>query len=177
MHRYHDTPIEILAIESTANMVKVKSDNKTGWISKHTLEEEELQGAIREHLKSKSDSPWVTKEVPQRVEQLYRQRRIAQMLEKIKAIKPEDRKVATTDGEPTTFFRTKTGTSLKPHESQVIVIEPTEKVNESMYMVEPTDSYNNAIGWELLDGSYQVSHGGYMVLRNTTEKTPRLRPG
>ena len=171
MHRYHDTPIEILAIESTANMVKVKSDNKTGWISKHTLEEEELQGAIREHLKSKSDSPWVTKEVPQRVEQLYRQRRIAQMLEKIKAIKPEDRKVATTDGEPTTFFRTKTGTSLKPHESQVIVIEPTEKVNESMYMVEPTDSYNNAIGWELLDGSYQVSHGGYMVLRNTTEKT------
>ena len=168
--------IRILGIDRSKAMIKISKENLTGWVSRISVTDHDLENAIRHHLKETGEQPWKRNEIPQRVEQLYRQRRIAHMLEKIKGIKKDDRKIAKLKSEHSREFVLKHSVSIEPHQTKVISISPRGKADK-FYMVEPNKEFIEHKEFELLDGSYQEIHGGYMVLRNTTDKAKALPKG
>ena len=168
--------VRVLGIDTSKTMIRVAKGEVIGWISRMSLEDNDLEKAIRQRLKDTCEEPWKRSEIPQRVEQLYRQRRIAHMLEKIKGIKPEHQKIAKIISDRTKQFYTKCATTIAPHQSKIIQICPDGKAAK-FYMVEPNSKYYEHDSIELLDGSYYESHGGYMVVRNTTEKALQLSKG
>ena len=168
--------IEILGIDKSKTMIKIKKQETIGWISQMSVTSNDIKLAITDKIKDKDQIKWQTNEIPQRVEQLYRQRRIAHMLEQIKGIKPEKRKVANIISDKVTKFFTRTAYSIEPHQTKIINVT-TEKKNIKFQMIEPCKTYLENTEFEVLDGSYYESNGGYMIIRNTTLEKKTIKKG
>ena len=168
--------IRVLGIDKSRSMVRVAKNDIIGWVSRISVANKDLEIAIKDHLKESSETPWRRNEIPQRVEQLYRQRRIAHMLEKIKGIKAEDKKIAKLKSDNFIRFSTESSTTVEPHQTKVIKICPEGKAAK-FYMVEPNKAFKEHEHFEVLDGSYHELHGGYVVVRNTTENSKKLPKG
>ena len=165
--------VNILGVDKTKCMLKVSNGEVVGWISRMSVKDSDLKKAIEQKVKLESKS-WVQTEIPQRIEQLYRQRRIAHMLEKIKGIKPEDRKIGVFDPDTKVKFYTHETYSLDPHQSKIVRVLPKHKLNQ-FYMVEPNSVYLEHSEHEVLDGSYYEKQGGYMVVRNRSNARKILK--
>ena len=73
----HGTQVAVITVEKTKNMMKVKTLNEEGWIPIKSISHDHLKTELSRKLEDQQEVPWVSKEVPKRIEQLYRQRRIA----------------------------------------------------------------------------------------------------
>ena len=168
--------IAILGIDKSKTMIKIRKQQTIGWISRISVASNDMKVAISSKLENKEQNNWQTNEIPQRVEQLYRQRRIAHMLERIKGIKQESRKTARIIGDRKTKFFTKIAHSIEPHQSKIINVTTVTK-NNNFQMIEPCEAYLEHKEFEVLDGSYHESNGGYMIIRNTTSSRKTMKKG
>ena len=142
--------------------MKISYNSKVGWLPKSVLkDQEEIQWVIHYRVRNptKVSGPLHTNEIPQRVEQLYRQRKIAQLLDKVREVKPSDRRIGVVKGDHRVDMYTKVPMIVTPHTSKIVEIEPKKKV-EMFLMVEPTEEYKSHTKLEVLDGSYYTTHGG-----------------
>ena len=160
--------IEILKFESTKLMCKVKTKKGEGWVPSTKV------NIVDPNSSAKDQTDIV--EVPRRIEQLYRQRRIAQMMEKIKGVDRSQRKVGYVVNENTREFCTKVAFTISPHQSKVISVSPVGKC-EKFCLIEPNSLFKTHAEMEVLDGSYYESKVGYMVVRNTTDHNIHLKKG
>ena len=145
-----------------------------GWIPRKAIDMEEAEiKAIEIQVAAKSAK---NKTVPLRVEQLYRQRKIATMLDQIKALGKDHSKGknAVLVGKETIPMRTTVAIMLQPHQSKCIKIEPVYKT-EKFCMVQPNAKWNCSPDTEILDGSYEQSKGGYIIIRNTTGSPKHIK--
>ena len=168
---------EILAIDKTKTMIKVTNNSVIGWISRIGVTENDLKATVSSRIQEGKADSWVHPEVPQRIEQLYRQRRIAHMLEKIKGIKQENRKIAAIKNDKRRQFFTAVTTTIQPHHTKIIHVRAKGENLRNFYMIEPNENYIEHEEFEVLDGSYYKSKGGYMIARNITNTAKRIPKG
>ena len=168
--------VALIGLDKSKQMCKVKTKEATGWIPRKIVSQELLEASLKSKLEADRITPWVSEEVPQRVEQLYRQRRIAQMLDRVKQIEPEDRKIAKEVGSAEIPFVTKTAVTVAPHQTKIVSIVPRKCVNK-FCIVEPNVTYADHENLEVLDGSYYKSTGGYIVVRNFSSTSQKIAKG
>ena len=86
----------------------------------------------------------------------------------------EDRKIARIKAQKSLPFGLEKSVTVKPHESQVVKMKPIKETEEKFYILEPSEIFENHEQFEVLDGSFYPKHGGYMIVRNTTNEIKRL---
>ena len=112
---------------------------------------------------------------PLRLQQRYRQRKIAHMLEKTKKLQYKQEKLYTfTDNSQKIKFKLVNSEVIQPHTTVAIQVTPVQNVVDFV-MIGPTESYTDREDMDILDGSYYPKHGGYIGIHNSSNGIIRLK--
>ena len=143
-----------------------RNDGKEGWIPNNTLS---FCGFTVEKVENK-------KVVPLRLQQYFRQRRIAQLCEKARALKKVNSEHFSVTNKTQIPILLKKGVTVNANCSQLVEVMPT-RVCSDFLMIKPTDSFLTHKSLEVLDGSYYVNKGGYMMVHNRSLQPFDLKQG